>query len=329
MKKEHIALLAAGGIVGGGLLAYFASRPPNHTCPEGQHWDAELGKCVDDAVVPAKTIMFITHMNYGLPESVRTQINTYMTDPGYTGQFRVWPYNYIFPDFVPPTSGSSWGNYFTWRTSITQAKAGLQKYAEMGLGNILYVDPTESSQGWSYRWPDSILQHGGSGDWWDLMTLDPSKSWYKYLKAGMIAEYQTYGDFLAGFAIDRLDRCANTQEAVWAAQLLDEVRDEVGSGIEYCFNSLMSWQTSLVTRANFIGSDGLPDWGGCGTLAGCINTYADLAQYATLKDFYINPPMDAPNLLSRYREILSLHDFVFFDDYYFGILEAIFPRAPL
>jgi hypothetical protein len=88
------------------------------------------------------------------------------------------------------------------------------------------------------------------------MTLDPSKSWYQYLKAGMLELTERFPS-IDGFAIDRLDRCRNEQEELWAVQLLDEVRQEAGITVKYVMNSLQPWMRDLASRAVFIGSDGM------------------------------------------------------------------------
>ena len=127
-----------------------------------------------------------------------------------------------------------------------------------------------------------------------------------------------------GFAIDRLDRCRDSQEEAWAAQLLDEVRQESSIPVEYVMNSLQPWMTQLASRAAFIGSDGVPTEDHL--LAKTIEDYGRLASYTEEKVFYINPYMGLTDeeLVSGFKEILERHDFVFMDDYYFRLLPEIF-----
>jgi hypothetical protein len=163
-----------------------------------------------------------------------------------------------------------------------------------------------------------------SGDWWSLMTLDPSKSWYQYLKAGMLKLSERFPS-IDGFAIDRLDRCHNGQEELWAARLLDEVRQEAGIPVKYVMNSLQPWMTDLASRAVFVGSDGMDT--AEPSLTRNIENYERLASHAEMDKFYINPYMGKTDeeLIADFGKILEVHDFVFMDDFYLRLLDSIFP----
>ncbi|NQT09128.1 hypothetical protein HQ586_08630 [Candidatus Bathyarchaeota archaeon] len=253
-----------------------------------------------------KPVMFITHIS---PDSLQT-FEPYMDE----SEFRVWRWNYVFPDFP------IWGDYFSYQTSDPEVTRKLGEFSELGFRNILYVDPTESHGSVSYRWADSVIE---SDDWWSLMTLNPSKSWYHYLKEGMLDLTRRFPT-IDGFAIDRLDRCQNTQEEAWAAQLLDEVQQEASIPVRYVMNSLQPWMTELASRAAFIGSDGVttdePH------LSRAIEDYRNLAAHTELKTFYINPYMGLTDdeLLRDFSRILERHDFIFMDDYYSRLLPPLF-----
>ncbi len=261
--------------------------------------------------MPEKTVMFVTHIgvdSLGL-------IGPYLDE----SRFSVLKWNYVFPDFPV------WGDYFNYRSSDTEIREKLAEFKELGFSNILYVDVSESHRSVSYRFSDCVLE---SGDWWSLMTLDPSKGWYRYLKQGMIELTERFPE-IDGFAIDRLDRCYTVQEAAWSAQLLDEVRMESDIPIKYVMNSLQPWQTELASKAIFIGSDGViteePH------LSQAIEDYGRLAEYTEYKLFYINPFMDLVDeeLVEGFDAILERHGFVFLDDYKMRLVDRIFPALPL
>lgn len=218
-----------------------------------------------------------------------------------------------------------WGDYFNYRSSDAEIRARLAEFKELGFSNIIYVDVSESHRSVSYRFSDCVLE---SGDWWSLMTLDPSTGWYQYLKEGMIELTERFPE-IDGFAIDRLDRCYTVQEAAWAAQLLDEVRMGADIPVKYVMNSLQPWQTELASRAYFIGSDGViteeP------YLSQAIEDYGRLAEYTEYKRFYINPFMDLGDeeLVEGFDAILERHGFVFLDDYKMRLVDRIFPALPL
>ncbi len=258
------------------------------------------------ARVHEKTVMFVTHVPWDEHSQQPFQDES---------KFNVWKWNYIFPDF------STWGDYFNYQTPDQDINARLEEFKALGLRNILYVDATESHRAISDRWSDSILE---SGDWWSLMTLDPSKSWYRYLKEGMLGLTERFPT-IDGFAVDRLDRCVNGQEEAWAAQLLDEVRREAGIPVRYVMNSLQPWMTDLASRASFIGSDGVDT--GEASLGRALRDYGRLAEVTELGVFYINPYMGMSDgeLVRGYRDILAVHDFVFVDDYYVRLLSDVFP----
>ena len=257
--------------------------------------------------VHEKTVMFITHAS---------------SDPGPLlelfldeSKYNVWQWNYVFPDFPV------WGDYFNYQTPDPETKEWLGVFDELGLRNVLYVDLTECSRSISGRWSDSVIE---SGDWWSLMTLDPSKSWYQYIKTGLLELTERFPS-IDGFAIDRLDRCRNEQEELWAARLLDEVRQEAGIPVKYVMNSLQPWMTDLASRAVFIGSDGVDTEEA--HLTRTIQDYEGLAAHTEMDKFYINPYMGKTDeeLIEDFEAILEAHDFVFIDDYYLRLLDSIFP----
>ena len=255
---------------------------------------------------PEKTVMFITHIS---SDSLGT-FQPYMDE----SEFRIWRWNYVFPDFPV------WGDYFSYRTPDSEVTRKLGEFEEQGFRNVLYVDLTESHRSISHRWEDSVIE---SGDWWSLMSLDPSKSWYGYLKEGMLELTRRFPT-IDGFAIDRLDRCSNAQEEAWAAQLLDEVKEEASISICYVMNSLQPWMTELASRAAFIGSDGIPT--DEKRLSQALEDYSRLAANTELKTFYINPYMGLTDeeLLRDFGRILEKHDFIFMDDYYSRLLPKLF-----
>ena len=256
--------------------------------------------------LPEKTVMFITHIS---SDSLQT-FEPYMDE----SEFRIWRWNYVFPDFP------IWGDYFNYQTSDPEVTRKLGEFKELGFRNILYVDLTESHVSISDRWEDSVIE---SDDWWSLMTLDPSKSWYRHLKEGMLGLTRRFPT-IDGFAIDRLDRCKNAQEEAWAAQLLDEVQQEARIPVSYVMNSLQPWMTELASRAAFIGSDGIPT--DEPRLSRAIEDYRKLAAHTELKTFYINPYMGLTDdeLLRDFSRILERHDFIFMDDYFSRLLPELF-----
>ena len=261
--------------------------------------------------MPEKTVMFVTHIGVDSMEI----IDPYLDE----SRFNVIRWNYVFPDFPV------WGDYFNYRSSDAEIRARLAEFKELGFSNIIYVDVSESHRSVSHRWSGCVL---ASGDWWSLMTLDPSKAWYHYLKEGMLELTERFPE-IDGFAIDRLDRCHTVQEAAWAAQLLDEVRDEADIPVKYVMNSLQPWQTELASMAVFIGSDGVltqePH------LSQALEDYGGLAVYTEYERFYINPFMDLGDLelVEGFEAILERHDFVFLDDYKVRLVDRIFPVTPL
>ena len=254
-----------------------------------------------------KTVMFLTH----LALDSKTMIDEYLDET----EFNVWEYNYVLPDFP------IWGDYFNYGMTDNEINNKLREFRDLGFKNFLYVDPTECDRTISDRWSDSIIE---SGDWWSLMTLDPNKSWYQYIKSGMLDMTEKY-TYMDGFAIDRLDRCKNEQEEIWAAQLLDEVQAECKIPIKYVMNTLQPWMTSLASRAVFIGSDGIESTEP--KLSLTINDYEKLATFTETKKFYINPYMGRTRvqLLGDFKVILEKHDFIFVDDYYTDLLKELFP----
>ena len=254
-----------------------------------------------------KTVMFVTH----LALDSKTMIDEYLDET----EFNVWEYNYIMTDFP------IWGDYFNYRMSDTEINNKLLEFKNLEFKNLLYVDPTECDRNISDRWSDSVIE---SGDWWSLMTLDPNKSWYQYIKSGMLDMTEKYSH-MDGFAIDRLDRCKNEQEEKWAAQLLDEVQAESKIPIKYVMNTLQPWMTALASRAVFIGSDGIDATEP--KLSLTINDYENLATYTETKKFYINPYMGRTRvqLVGDFKVILEKQDFIFVDDYYADLLKELFP----
>jgi hypothetical protein len=267
-----------------------------------------------------KTVFFVTHAD----EFDRTLGRVLSYEDG--GGLRILRWNYCFQPF------RAWGLYFEFAEGWTDGRfAGyLSRFREEGFRNLLYVDLTECDHGYSGRWGDSVLgQTVGSP--LDLMSLDPRLSWYGYLRDGMINLTRRFVDDMDGFAVDRLDRCPSLQESVWAAQLLDEVRAASAvTDLRYVMNSMQDagHQGFLASRAEFVGSDGVP----MGEMDGWIARYLELAQYASLKTPYLVPQLDdaAPaDSEASYRLMLSENGFVFFDDreLYLGMMDRIFPEA--
>jgi len=267
-----------------------------------------------------KMIFFVTHAD----EFNQTlgRILSYRED----GDLKILRWNYCFQPF------KAWGLYFEFGEGWTDERfAGyLRRFKENGFRNILYVDLTECHHDYSGRWWDSILDQS-VGMPLDLMSLDPQHSWYNYLRDGMINLTRRFPDTIDGFALDRLDRCLSRQESTWAAQLLDEVR--AGSAVpdlRYVMNSLQDagHQGFLASRAEFVGSDGVPTE----EMEGWIARYSELAQYTSLKTPYLVPQLDDATPTASeasYRLMLSEHNFTFFDDRepYLSIMEMIFPEA--
>ena len=254
-----------------------------------------------------KTVMFVTHISLDSKPLLKACIDK--------SKFNVWGWNYVFPDFPAR------GDYFNYQTPDSMVSEKLKGFEELGFRNVLYVDPTECDRSISGRWSDSVVE---SGDWWSLMTLDPSKSWYHYIKAGMLGLTERFPS-IDGFAIDRLDRCRNEQEELWAARLLDEVRQEAGIPVKYVMNTLQPWMTDLASRAVFIGSDGVDTEKV--HLTRTIENYGRLATHTETGRFYINPYMGKTDeeLIEDFEVILEAHDFVFMDDYYLRLIDSIFP----
>jgi len=295
---------------------------------EGQSITLELSKadwCVEDSRLrldaaievsdlleptPKKTVMFVTHIGVDSMGIVEPYLDE--------SRFKVLKWNYVFPDFPV------WGDYFNYRSSDAEINARLTEFKELGFSNILYVDVSESHRSVSQRFGGCVLE---SGDWWSLMTLDPSKEWYRYLKEGMLGLTERFPE-IDGFAIDRLDRCYTVQEAEWAARLLDEVRGEADIPVRYVMNSLQPWQTGLASRAAFIGSDGVPTEEP--HLSQAMGDYGRLAEHTECGRFYINPYMDLGDeeLVAGFDAILERHDFVFLDDYKLHLVDRIFPSSP-
>jgi len=261
--------------------------------------------------MPEKTVMFVTHIGVDSMGIVEPYLDE--------SRFNVLKWNYVFPDFPV------WGDYFNYRSSDAEIHARLTEFKELGFSNILYVDISESHRSVSHRFSGCVLE---SGDWWSLMTLDPSKAWYRYLKEGMLGLTERFPG-IDGFAIDRLDRCYTAQEAAWAAQLLDEVRDEADIPVRYVMNSLQPWQTDLASMAVFIGSDGVVTEEPY--LSRALEDYGRLAEYTEYGRFYVNPFMDLGDeeLVGGFAAILERHDFVFLDDYKVHLLDRIFSATRL
>ena len=102
------------------------------------------------------------------------------------------------------------------------------------------------------------------------------------------------------------------------------------SDLRYVMNSLQDakHQGLLASRAEFVGSDGVPTE----EMEGWIARYRELAQYASLKTPYLVPQLDDVTPAASegsYQLMLSEHNFVFFDDSepYLSIMEKIFPEA--
>lgn len=267
---------------------------------------ADISELLEEPV-HEKTVMFITHISSDPKPLLEACLDE--------SRYNVWGWNYVFLDFPV------WGDYFSYQTTDPEINERLRMFEGLGFRNVLYVDPTESHVSISGRWGDSVIESGG---WWSLMTLDPSKSWYRYLKAGMLEMTERFPT-MDGFAIDRLDRCRNEQEELWAAQLLDEVRQEADIPIKYVMNSLQPWMTELASRAAFIGSDGIDT--DEPALSRAIRDYERLASHAEEEEFYVNPYMGKTDeeLIEDFEAILEVHDFVFMDDYYLRLLDSIFP----
>jgi hypothetical protein len=261
--------------------------------------------------IPEKTVMFVTHIGIDSMEILEPYLDE--------SRFNVLKWNYLFPDFPV------WGDYFSYRSSDAEIHATLAEFKELGFSNIIYVDVSESHRSVSHRFSGSVLE---SGDWWSLMTLDPSKAWYQYLKEGMLGLTERFPE-IDGFAIDRLDRCYTAQEAAWAAQLLEEVRCEADIPVKYVMNSLQPWQTELASMAVFLGSDGVVTEEPY--LSRAMTDYGRLTEYTEYGRFYVNPFMDLGDegLVEGFDAILERHDFVFLDDYKMYLVDRIFPTTHL
>jgi hypothetical protein len=247
------------------------------------------------------TVMFITHA----PWEHLSELEPYFT----TTKFNVMPWNYVFLDFP------IWGDYFNPQSTPETINQKLAYFEQKGFSNLLYVDVTESNKEIATRWNDSILE---TAEWWSLMTLNPEKSWYNYLKAGMLGYVRNYGSHMAGFAIDRIDRCRNTQELEWATQLLTEVQAEAKQEIVYVMNTLQDWQQAAARRALFLGSDGV----NTNNIDAAKTKYSELASHSTLNLYYL---VGMPNNAEDYKKILQKHNFIFIDDYNLKILNELFP----
>lgn len=262
-----------------------------------------------------KTILIISHAD-GFDGLLPATFN-YLNDTRY----EVSRWNYCFQ----PMRG--WGLYFDFEERWTDDRFNdyLTLFEKRGFRNLLYVDLTESDHRYSDRWADSVVEAAPGG--LDLMSLNPSGSWYRYLRDGMVEMTRRFGGSMSGFAIDRLDRCPSAQESRWAAMLLDEVRaSSAVPGLVYAMNSLQDAgsQGFLAARAEFVGSDGVPvseleDW---------VKRYERLASLAVVKAPYIVPLLDdvTPEASeAAYRIVLERVGFTFFDDrpLYLGMMERI------
>lgn len=257
-------------------------------------------------------VMFIT----GAPFDALQNIEPYFDER----KFRIMWWNYAFGDM------EYWGEYFTFKSPDDLIRDSFAYLMTRGFRNLLYVDVTECSDIISGNWQDSVLEPLPFG--LSLMSLDPSKTWYHYLKEGMLGLTLRFPDTLHGFAIDRLDRLPSPQEEAWAEQLLDEVKTESGKPLKYVMNALQPWQTSLASRALFIGED---------------NVYLDfvedkMAEYAVLAKrtetgrYYLAGRVDYPRfpmeiIISDYRRLLAVHDFTYVNFYMKPVLDALFPIA--
>lgn len=267
-----------------------------------------------------KTIFFITHAD----EFNHTLRRILSYEDG--GNLRILKWNYCFQPF------KAWGLYFEFTDGWTDERFAdyLRRFKEKGFRSLLYVDLTECHRDYSGRWQDSVLNEG-MGTPLDLMSLDPQHSWYNYLREGLINLTRRFPDTIDGFALDRLDRCRSQQESAWAAQLLDEVRAASAiSDLRYVMNSLQDakHQGLLASRAEFVGSDGVPTE----EMEGWMARYRELAQYASLKTPYLVPQLDDVTPTASegsYQLMLSEHNFVFFDDRepYLSIMEIIFSET--
>lgn len=273
---------------------------------------AGIGYLILKAAAAKKaTVMFIT----GAPWLHLADIERYFGGD----KFVVWPWNYCFLDFV-----DGWGDYFNYRSSDTFINENLAWFKVRGFKNILYVDPTEAKKELAYRWQDSVLE---TGDWWALMTLDPAKSWYQYLKQGMLGMTERFSATMDGFAIDRLDRAYTPQEVAWAVRLLDEVRAESRIPVSYAMNSLQPWHTEAAKRAAFIGTDGVD----VTRLDEAMQTYSTLASFTELKRYYLVGRtfwMEGGEAaaIQDLKTILARHGFIFIEsDRAARYIPALFP----
>lgn len=119
---------------------------------------ADISELLEEPV-HEKTVMFITHISSDLEPLLEACLDE--------SRYNVWGWNYVFLDFPV------WGDYFSYQTPDSEINERLGIFEGLGFRNVLYVDVTESHVSISGRWGDSVIE---SGDWWSLMTLDPSKS---------------------------------------------------------------------------------------------------------------------------------------------------------
>lgn len=260
----------------------------------------------DLTYVPEKPlIMFITHAPFEHFDELKPLLSE-------TERFSVWPFNYFFGDFKAGVHG----DYFQFKTRDSVLKTSLREFTKLGFKNLFYVDVTEADKSISDRWADSISETAPNS-WWSLMTLDPARSWFKYLKNGMVNLTQRFPQNLHGFAIDRIDRAMTLDEVNWICRLLDEVKTSSSIPLVYCANSFQDWQEEAAKKMAFLGSDGI----NMNNLQGEKAKYEKLGEWTSSRKFYL---VGNPSKAEDFKKILEVHNFVFIDDYYLGLIDDLF-----
>ena len=262
-------------------------------------------------------IFYTTQGPSSLERKHREELEYYLEQ---LGSIR-WNYNFQFK--------SPWGNFFDLIGNESEVRSDIEFWSSIGVETGFYIDVTECTTSIVNPFLDAVLQM----DWMDIptwkaarMNLDPSKSWFRYLKNGMVTLAQKYP--VAGFNIDRADIAGTDfgdldtsplQQDSWVRQLLVEVQEAVGRPLKYVLNTLVDSQTETASLSYFLGSDGAPASDSDvanGTLRTWYNRYNALAKYSASNIFYLNPWMDLPNdeLIHQFQNIMRIHNVQFFDD---------------
>jgi hypothetical protein len=275
---------------------------------------------------PIKKIMLTTHADL-----FDTYKNNYQQIANLSNIIK---YNYLFQLTI-------WGIYDDrFNISREKLKEIVNFWNNLGFVTGFYIDVAEARGDVALNYSDSILEkewaYIGTGDpksdhnpahWLSRMSLDPSKSWYKYLKNAALNLIRDFG--ITALSIDRSDiiGIGGTQEDIWLRKWLDEVKTEAGNqfgiNLKFVGNSFQDWQTTTASRFWFIGTDGVPAKDTqLKELENSLQIYKNLAQYTEEKIFYIAPWLQDPEILNNddllvkeYKNILERHNFTFFDDW--------------